>query len=178
MNDDSPTCEIINEPVKFTAYDRRRAELREAAEKRDAIAALPKRTQAEEIQLIVLEDQVTKAKKRFDQEVKRGADDAWRRWRDIDSWRAGIGQEEYNEGRRKVRKKPNEDLSNLSADQKEQRKKDQRADANWTKARVEKGWTEDQITAALAVRVEARLASRLPVPDNSEMERDPTYGMF
>ncbi len=179
MNDDEPTCEIIYEPVKLTAYDRRRAELRDAEEKRDVIAVLPGRTQAEEKQLVILEARVAKAKERLDSEVKRGSDDLWRKRRGIDSWRGGEGKELYNASRRQSRRAPNERLTDLTPEQKAQRKKDQRSDANWKKARAAKGWSEDQITAALAVRIEARLASRSPEAEgSSEMERDPTYGMF
>ena len=177
-NDDEPSCEIIYEPVKLTAYDRRRVELRDAEEKRDVIAASPERTQLEQKQLAILEKQVVEAQERFDKEAQRGIDDAWGRRRDIDAWRAGMGKDLYNASRRKVRSTPNEKLVDLTPGQKEQWKKDQRADANWRKARAKKGWTEEQITTALAIRVEARLASRSPEPDSSDMEQDPTYGMF
>ena len=178
LNDDEPTCEIVYEPVKQTAYDRRRAELREAVEKRDVIAALPERTQAEQKQLAVLEAQVAKAQERFDSEAKRGSDDLWRKRRGIDIWRGDEGRELYNASRRMIRSKPNEKLTDLTPEQKAQRQKDQRADGNFRKARAAKGWSEDQIASALAVRIEARLASRSPEPESSEMEQDPTYGMF
>lgn len=174
LNDDDS---YVFEPaiIKLTPFDRRLKELRELQEKREVLLEKPDH----ERQLATLDYMIQVAQKRFDKETKRGSDDAWRRRRDIDDWRSREGRELRNASRRKVRSKPNEDLSHLSAEQKEERKRGQRADANFIKRRMEEGMSDAEIQIALALRQQeraAKLATKSPV--EQPLAQNPAYGMF
>lgn len=174
LNDDDS---YVFEPaiIKFTPFDRRLKELRDLQEKREVLLTQPENQR----QLAVLDYRIRNAQERFDTEKKRDADDAWRRRRDIDDWRSRDGREARNASRRKVRSKPNEDLSHLTPEQKEQRKRDQRADANFIKRKEQAGMPQANIQAALLLRQQQRDAKRRA---SEEMERDlatnPAYGIF
>jgi len=174
LNDDDS---YVFEPaiIKFTPFDRRLKELRDLQEKREVLLTQPDNQR----QLAVLDYQIRNAQDRFDTEQKRDADDAWRRRRDIDDWRSREGREIRNASRRKVRSKPNEDLSHLTPEQKEERKRAQRADANFIKRRREEGMPEADIQAALALRQQERDAKRNATADvERQLATNPTFGMF
>lgn len=182
LNNDDGSCVVIREPVKLTAYDKKLAALRDLEAKRERLLAVPDPTDADRRMLVSLGPLIEDAQKCFDDEKKRGIDDAWRRRRAIDDWRAGEGNDEYKASRRTVRAKPNADLSGWTADEKEQRKKEQRSDNNWIKRQQAKGWAEAQIQAGLVIRAEKRKvereADRKAVDDRAEMEQLPTFGEF
>lgn len=150
----------IYEPVKLTAYDRRRNELRELEAKRDAIQSKAELTPEDQTRLAVLAPLIDKAEARFEREGKRALDDTFRKRRGIDDWRAGTGRDEYNAKRRKVRQHENADLSEMTAAQKVQYERDRRSDANWFKRQRDKGMTEAVITAAYVERIRQREAER------------------
>ena len=167
-DDDGP--EIIYEPVRYTPYDRRREELRDLQAKRSKLdPATPAHL------IAVLDRQIAQAQERFDAEKQRALDNGWRKWRGVDEWRAGAGRDKYNSSRRKVRVQPNEDLSDLTPEQKAQRRKDQRADNNWINSRRAKGWDELQIRIAFAERVANRTRQRA---DEAALAANPDYGRF
>jgi hypothetical protein len=149
---DDDTYVVERAPIKLTAYDRRLKEFRDLSEKRDELASHPD-SHRRMAQLNLLIEQ---AQKRLEIEKERSTDDAWRRRRDIDDWRSRDGKELRNAGRRKVRRKPNEDLLHLTLPEKEQRKRDQRADANFIKRKEREGMSEANIQAALLLRQQQR----------------------
>lgn len=155
--------------LKLTAYDRRRNELRELEAKRDAILAKAEITAEDRARLVKLSPLIESAKIRFDREGERAKDDLWRKRRSIDEWRAGEGREQRNQSRRKVRAEPNADLSELTPEQKKQRKLDQTADSRWLKRCRDKGWSEAKTQAELAARIRAREAKRA---DKAEMDAE------
>lgn len=111
-NDDDAYA-FIPATIKLTPYDRRLRELRSLREKRElAISSNDQRRMAE------LDYQIKKAEERLEEEKRRDADEKWRRLRDIDDWRSRNGRASRNAGRRKVRNKPNEDLSHMTPAQK------------------------------------------------------------
>lgn len=134
--------------IKLTPYDRRLKELRELQDRREELLTYPdsQRRVAE------LDYQIKRAEERFEMEKKRSIDDSWRRRRDIDEWRSRGGRELRNASRRKVRNKPNEDLSHLSPEQKLDRKRIQRSDANFVKRKRKAGVPAFDIQAALLDR--------------------------
>lgn len=148
------------EPTRPTPYDKRFTELRKLQSKRDAISGTGDLSDDDQRRLVVLAWLIEKAQKRFDIEIERGKDDEWRRRRNIDEWRAGIGQSEYNTSRRTVRIFPNASLSQMSPDEKLQYEKDRRSDANWLKRRRDKGMTEATIVAAYRERLAKRKQER------------------
>ena len=176
----------IWETIKLTPYDRRLKELRELQGKRDAIAASGDLSDYDQRRLLVLAWQIGKAQKRFDLEGERARDDDWRTRRNIDGWRAGIGREEYNSSRRKVRILPNTDLSEMAPDQKAQYERDRRSDANWLKRCRDRGMTEPEIAAAYRARITERTQNRGAVPtgleqaeaDDNGLRSLPGFGMF
>lgn len=174
LNDDDS---YVFEPaiIKLTHYDRRLKKLRDLQEKREVLLEKPDH----ERQRATLDYMIQDAQKQFDKEKKRSIDDAWRRRRDIDDWRSREGRELRNASRRKVRSKPNEDLSHLTAEQKAEHKRGQRADANFIKRRTEEGMSKADIQVALELRRRARaakLATKLPV--EQPLAQNPAYGMF
>jgi len=174
LNDDDT---YVFEPVviKLTPYDRRRQELRALQEKRDKLLTHPESQR----RIAELDYQIKKAEDRFEKEKKRGTDDSWRRRRDIDDWRSQDGRELRNASRRKVRSKPNEDLSHLSPEQKEERKRDQRADANFIERQKAKGLAASDIQAGLLLRQQQRENKRLAVAEaENAMARNPAFGIF
>ena len=168
--------------VKLTPYDRRRIELRDLEAKRDAIQAKGELTAEDQTRLAVLAPLIDKAQKRFDREGQRALDDVSRKRRAIDDWRAVEGREERNQARRKVRAEPNADLSDLTEDQKKQRKLDQTADSRWMKRCRADNWPEARIQAELVVRIrsrEAKRAAQVRVDEaEAEMRANPLYGLF
>ncbi|WHA42961.1 hypothetical protein [Agrobacterium larrymoorei] len=172
---DDDTFTFIPAQVRLTPYDRRLRELRIWEERYDELAKHPNN----ERRLAGLGYKVREAKKRFEEEKRRDADDGWRQRRNVDVWRAGEGREIRNASRRKVRSKPNEDLSHLTAEQKKARARGQRADANFIKRRTREGMSEADIEVALELRRRERIAKLAtkslvdrPLADN------PGYGMF
>ncbi|MUO79699.1 hypothetical protein GOZ78_17830 [Agrobacterium vitis] len=172
---DDDTYVLERAAIKLTAYDRRLKELRDLQEKRSALLTHPD-SQRRIAQLDLL---IEHAQKRFDTESKRSTDDAWRRRRDIDDWRSRDGRELRNASRRKVRSTPNEDLSHLTPEEKVQRKRGQRADANFIKRKEQEGMPQADIQAALLLRQQERAVKRMA---SKEMDHDPAtnpaYGMF
>ncbi|EYR81962.1 hypothetical protein [Shinella sp. DD12] len=174
LNDDDT---YVFEPavINLTPYDRRRQELRVLQEKRDELLTHPESQR----RIAELDYQIKKAEDRFEKEKKRSTDDSWRRRRDIDDWRSRGGREIRNASRRKVRIKPNEDLSHLTPEQKEERKRDQRADANFIKRREQEGMSEANIQVALLRRQQERDARRNAMGEaERQLATNPTYGMF
>lgn len=171
----------IYEPVKLTAYDRRRNELRELEAKRDAIKSKAELTAEDQTRLAVLAPLIDKAQARFEREGKLALDDTYRKRRGIDDWRAGAGRDEYN-AKRRNRGEPNADLSELTPDQKKRRKQDQTNDGKWMKRCRVDGWPEARIQAELVVRIRQREADRADTAqiadDEAEMKADPNFGMF
>jgi len=161
---DDDTFTFIPAQIRLTPFDRRLKELRELLEQHEELSKQPN----SERRLAVLEYRIRKAKERFEEEKRRDGDDGWRRRRDVDSWRSGEGRELRNSSRRKVRDKPNEDLSHMTDEQKEERKRDQRADGNFVKRREAKGAAAADIQAELIVRQQ----------QGNPMTNDPTFGMF
>lgn len=172
---DDDTFTFIPPQIRLTPFDRRRQELRALQEKYEELSEQPNR----ERQLAALDYLVRRAKERFEEENKRGLDDGWRRRREVDSWRSGEGRELRNSSRRKVRDKPNEDLSHMTDEQKEERKRDQRADGNFVKRREAKGAAAADIQAELIVRQQQRNSMRRAAAEaGNPMTSDPTFGMF
>lgn len=149
----------IYEPVKLTAYDRRRNELRELEAKRDAIKSKAELTAEDQTRLAVLAPLIDKAQARFEREGKRALDDTYRKRRGIDDWRAGAGRDEYN-AKRRDRGEPNADLSELTPEQKKRRKQDQTNDTRWMKRCRVDDWPEARIQAELVMRIRQREAER------------------
>jgi hypothetical protein len=172
LNDDD-TYVVERAPIKLTPYDRRLKEFRDLSEKRNELASHPD-SQRRIAQLDLLMEQ---AQKRLEIEKERSIDDAWRRRRDIDDWRSRDGKELRNASRRKVRNKPNEDLSHFTTSEKEQRKRDQCADANFIKRRELEGMSVADINAALLQRQQERVAKRM-ASDTHDLGTNPDYGMF
>jgi len=174
LNDDDT---YVFEPavIKLTPYDRRRQELRALQDKRDELLLYPDSQR----RIAELDHQIKEAKERFEKEKGRSTDDDWRRLRDIDDWRSRDGKELRNASRRKVRSKPNEDLSHLTPEQKEERKRLQRADANFIKRQEQKGVSEADVQAALLVRQQQRDAKRSAAAEvERQLATNPAYGMF
>ncbi|NEJ21114.1 hypothetical protein GR247_13160 [Rhizobium leguminosarum] len=160
--------------IKLTPYDRRLRELRALREQRElSISSSNQRRMAE------LDYQIKKAEERLEKEKRRDADEKWRRLRDIDDWRSRNGRASRNASRRKVRNEPNEDLSHMTPEQKEERKRDQRADANFIKRQEAKGVAASDIQVRLMLRQQERDSKRGAVAEaESGMARNPTFGMF
>ncbi len=167
--------------VKLTPYDKRRAELRELEAKRDAILSKSEQTAEDRSRLTVLAPLIDKAQARFDREGKRALDDTYRKRRGIDEWRAGEGREDFNAKRRK-RPEPNADLSELSEEQRKQRKLDQTADSKWLKRCRADDWPEARIQAEFAMRIRKREADRAEKAqadaDNAALLDHPNFGKF
>lgn len=165
--------DIILDEVRITRWDKASRKWRDLRAKRDA---LPADTTARKVAL--LDEQIRIAR----QAIKRAEGDVSRRQEEIDQWRADAGREEYNAKRRKVRQKPNTDLTDLTDAEKDQRKKDQRADGNWLKRQRSAGITEAQIQAKLVIRIQARDADRaaqaLEEKQQIEMEALPNFGIM
>ncbi|MGO7050596.1 hypothetical protein [Rhizobium leguminosarum] len=172
-NDDDAYA-FIPATIKLTPYDRRLRELRSLREKRElAISSNDHRRMAE------LDYQIKKAEERLEEEKRRDADEKWRRLRDIDDWRSRNGRASRNAGRRKVRNKPNEDLSHMTPAQKEERKRDQRADANFIKRQEAKGVAASDIQVWLMLRQQERDRKRGAAAEaECGMASNPTFGMF
>lgn len=96
------------------------------------------------------------AKRTLKTEVYRGSDDGWRKRRAIDVHRSGNGREEYNASRRK-RHTPNKQLTKMTAEQKENHRKAQKAENAWINRMKRNGWSDEQITAGMAKRQAKRL---------------------
>lgn len=174
LNDDDS---YVFEPavIKLTSYDRRLKELRDLQDKREALLIRPDSQR----RIAGLDRQIKNAEERLEKEKKRSTDDAWRRRRDIDDWRSRGGREIRNASRRKVRIKPNEDLSHLTPEQKEERKRDQRADANFIKRQKAKGLAAFDIQAGLLLRQQQRESKRVAATEaESAMARNPAFGIF
>jgi hypothetical protein len=172
---DDDTFTFIPAQIRLTPFDRRLRELRDLEVKYEELSKHPNN----ERRLAGLRYQIRKAKERFEEEKRRDADDGWRQRRNTDAWRAGEGREIRNASRRKVRSKPNEDLSHLTANQKEERKRDQRADLNFEKRQTANGVSEPDIQAALALRRQQRARERSASAETENaMLSVPTFGMF
>lgn len=173
--DDDDTFVFEPAVVKLTPFDRRLRELRALRDKRDELSARPDNQR----RIAEIDFLIKKAEDRLEEEKRRGSDDEWRRMRDIDDWRSRDGRELRNASRRKVRSKPNEDLSHLTPDQKDQRKRDQRADANFIKRRTEEGSSVSDIEAALLVRQQKRDSERKASEEaEHQLSENPAYGIF
>lgn len=149
--------------------------------KRDAILSKGDPTAEDQKQLVILAPLIERAQARYAREIERGKDDAYRKRRGIDDWRAGEGREEYN-AKRRDRPEPNADLSALSPEQKKRRKQDQTNDAKFIKRCREDGWPEERIQAELVARVHKREADRAEKAqaddEDARMKALPTFGMF
>lgn len=170
---DDDTYVVERAAIKLTPYDLRLKELRDLQAKRDALLIHPESRR----QIAQLDVSIERAQERFELEKARATDDTWRRLRDIDDWRSRDGRELRNASRRKVRSKPNEDLSHLTPSEKAQHKRDQRADANFIKRRKLEGMSTADINAALLQRQQERVAMRM-ASDTHDVRTNPDYGMF
>lgn len=161
--------------IKLTPYDRRLKELRNLQDEREELLT----HSGNQRRITELDYLIQKAQERFDKERKRSTDDAWRRRRDIDGWRSGNGRELRNASRRKVRSQPNEDLSHLTPEQKDERKRDQRADANYRHRLEKKGLSGADIQVALLLRQQRRDAKRsASVEVEHHRATNSAYGVF
>jgi|GEM_PF-3551151 len=167
--------DTIMDEVRLTRYDKASRKLRDLVAKRVALPADHDARKA-----AILNRQIESARKA----VAAAQDDVARRRDEIDAWRADAGREEYNARRRKVRDKPNADLSKLklTPEQIKQRKLDQTADKKWLDRRRALGAPEAQIQAEFVVRVREREAKRAAATqdaiEQAEMEALPNYGKF
>ncbi|MBY0136903.1 hypothetical protein [Paracoccus yeei] len=165
--------DVIIHEVKLTRYDVASRRWRELTAKR---AALP--PDHDPRKAAALDQQIKTAR----DAVKRAESDVSRRQESIDEWRSGAGREEYNASRRKVRAKPNADLSSLTPEQQAQQARDRRSDANWLKPRRDAGIPEVQIQAEFAIRIRDREAVRATAAteqdEQAAMEALPGYGLF
>lgn len=170
-------CEIIYHEPKLTRYDRAYLDRRKYQTERDAILANPVRSDSDTRRLLVLEHAIEKACAA----MKRAEGDVSRRQEGIDEWRAGEGREVYNAKRRK-RGMPNDDLSELTPEQKKQRKLDQTADSKWLDRRRNDGIPEHRIQAEFVARVQEREAKRAgrteADAEEADMKKLPHYGQF
>lgn len=170
-------CEIIYDEPKLTRYDLAYLDRRKYEAERDAILAKPVRADSDARRLLVLEHAIEKAKAA----MKRAEGDVSRRQEGIDDWRAGEGREVYNAKRRK-RGQPNDDLSDLTSEQKKRRKLDQTADSKWLDRRRKDGIPEPRIQAEFAARIRQREADRAAKAQEDAEEAtsrvDPRYGML
>lgn len=155
--------------VTLTPYDKQRMKLRELEAKRDAILGKAETTDDDRMRLAKLTPLIVRATERFEREAARAKDDVYRKRRSIDAWRAGDGRDEYNTKRRKRRDHPNADLSEMTPEEKAEYKRIQRKDANWFKRQRKNGLSEAAITAAYALRLEARKNDQ---HENSQEEAD------
>ncbi|WP_349037687.1 hypothetical protein [Pseudotabrizicola sp. 4114] len=135
----------IYDPVRLTAWDKAREKERKADERLAKLTpGTPEHDRAkwqadEALRLRKIEDE-------------RDGDPEWRKRRAADIWRAGEGKPEYNAGRRKVREKPNRDLSGLTQGEKDKDKKEQsklRAAKAYERQKAEKEAAKDQEVAAM-----------------------------
>ncbi len=159
---DETNYEIIRDPVRLTAYDRRRRDVRALEDQRDQVLAQPE-SEVRKKHLVSIEAKIALAQKRVKREHEKSLDDSWRRRQNIDAWRAGEGQPIYNSGRRKVRVKPNTERSVLAAMTEEERKQhdnDRKSDAKWLKRRKTEGMSEADIAAAYEKRCLVRARER------------------
>nr|WP_321455051.1 hypothetical protein [uncultured Cohaesibacter sp.] len=145
--EDMRNGDIIRQPPVLQPYDKARRKMRKA---QDRLSTLKQGTRDWLIASKTLEN----AKEAFEEEKRRAIDDDWRKRRDIDHWRAGEGRDVYNASRRKVRTKPNkvmpkEELAGMTAEEREQYKKDKNAEKVWRHARRKAGWTDEQIEEVL-----------------------------
>ncbi|WP_145962937.1 hypothetical protein [Mangrovicoccus ximenensis] len=93
--------------------------------------------------------------------AKKAESDIERLCSSMDHWQKTDRREQYNASRRKVRNKPNKDLSDMSPAERERRKKDQKADSIWKKRQMEKGISGDELEALFEKRVREREDKRL-----------------
>ncbi|KGJ01678.1 hypothetical protein EQ718_24090 (plasmid) [Paracoccus versutus] len=171
-NTDPDDHDIIVHEVKLTRYDKAIRKRRDLEAKR---AALPADHDPCKVAALDMQIKIARAA------VERAESDVSRMQEGIDEWRAGVGRERRNENRRKVRTKPNADLSSMTPDQKAQHERDRRSDANWIKRRREAGMPEAQIQAELAVRIHTREAKRAEQArvdaEQAAMQELPHYGI-
>ncbi len=173
--------EIITHEPKLTRLDKARHKCSELEAKHESLSSIENLSPDEVRLLAVVERQLAEARQRYALENKRAADDVFRRNEAIDEWRASEeGRLVYNAMRRTVRDKPNADLKGMTEAEKEQHRLDQKADNKWTNDKRRKGWPEDQIEAAFAIRLQERAAKRdRPAADpTTAMENLPDFGTF
>ncbi|MBO1041986.1 hypothetical protein [Brucella pituitosa] len=169
--DDGDTYVFEPAVIKLTPYDRRLKELRDLQDRREELLTHPDSQR----RIAELDYQIKKAEERFEREKKRSTDDSWRRRRDIDEWRSRGGKELRNASRRKMRNKPNENLSHLSPEQKLDRKRIQRSDANFVKRKRKARVPESDIQAALSNRQRQRETEKKTA---GNLAHNPAYGAF
>lgn len=141
--------DIFFDEPKLTRYDRVMADLHKAEAARDALLALPRRTDLQARHLTVLERQIAKAKTA----LQRAQSDISRLRDTIDEYRkTPEGKAKRNAPRRKVRAQANADLSELTPEQLAKHQKNMAADRKWCERQRKAGWSEAQIQAGLAAR--------------------------
>lgn len=163
--------EVIRHEGALTPYDRAFVEVRRLEEERLAVEP------GSDAERQVIGD-LAQAKGRLKLETKRSTDDTWRQRRTVDEWRRGIGRDEYNASRRKVRTRPNrmtpkDVLAAMTPEEREQHKKAKDADRKWIARQRRKGLTEEEIEAGLERRREERQAERA-----YDYARNPDFGRF
>lgn len=97
---------IIDQP-ELTRYDKKRAELQKALEKRDTLLSTAPLSIEDQRRVDALNIAIPHLQQKFDKEAQRGLTDLGRLQDSIDAHRAGDGRESYNAKRRKVRGVPN-----------------------------------------------------------------------
>lgn len=163
---------ILHEP-KSTRWDKARLALRDLETKLSALPAdHPAHLRA------VLEKQVENARNA----MKRAEGDVARMRDGIDEWRKGAGHEIYKESRRNGNGTPHADTANMTGAQKEQHEKDMAFKRTFRSRGRKKGWTDDQIEAALIVKMRERAADEAAKAqeeaDEAAMRADPRHGIF
>lgn len=170
---------IYEEPAYKSRYDRIFVKTRKLEAEWKDLQDDPTATPEQKSELSA---KVAAARLQLKKELKRGLDDVARRHEAIDEWRATVGREQYNAGRRKTRTTPNERLMHLTKEEKAQRKKDQSAEINWCARQRKAGKTEQEIAVALITwRAErhAKRAQEVEIAKQvAEMEAQPGFAQF
>lgn len=168
---------IVHEP-KLSRLDKARLKLDQLSEKHERLSAIADPSPDELRMLAIVGASLGHARQRYKLENERAADDIARLWEARDEWRASEeGRPIRNLSRRKVRAHPNANLKDMTDAEKEQHRRDQKADSKWKASRRDKGWSEDQIQAAFAIRLQEREAERRR-PATVALENLPGYGTF
>lgn len=150
--DDEPDVVRIDHAPILTPYDKARNAVAEAEVWRDV--QTPGTQEYHEAMA-----ELAEAQRKFKLEQERALDDVSRKYRAIDEWRAGEGNETYKASRRK-RPKPNARLKDMTPEQRMQHKADMNAKRVWVAKKRKAGWTDARIEAELPGWWARRLAKR------------------
>lgn len=157
LDDDS--YEVIRHEPKLTRLDKARLRLDRVTEQHERLSAIANPSPEDRRKLMIVSGALEHAREQFARENKRATDDVYRRNEAVTEWRSE-NKDLYNAMRRKVRSEPNADLSGMTEAEKEQHRRDQKANSKWLISRRKKGWSEDQIEAAFAIYLQERAERR------------------